>query len=133
SGQVYTLLNCKSGTALGLSGLDSRSIVGSIPRGLDEQWKLEQPRGSGMAWRFRSMGSGKYLDFEDDAREGTRVIGSRVPRNWKMRRDEACPSTFRIYVPKMSLNVELVNGDGSPGAAITLEGYTPDKSQVWRF
>jgi len=37
SGQVYYLVNVKSGTTLSLSAADNRSIVGSIHRGLDEQ------------------------------------------------------------------------------------------------
>ena len=37
SGQVYFLVNDKSGTVLSLSAADQSSVVGSIHRGLDEQ------------------------------------------------------------------------------------------------
>ncbi|KAI0065918.1 hypothetical protein BV25DRAFT_1821639 [Artomyces pyxidatus] len=133
-GQAYTLLNVASGTALGVSGIDGRTAVGSVPRGLDEQWRLEQPRSSGGAWRFRSVASGKYLDFRGDASSGARLIVSKVPRNWKMRRDPRDPGVFRVYVPKTRLVAALENGDDRPGTSVQLEEHSSfGDAQLWRF
>ncbi|KAI0033336.1 hypothetical protein K488DRAFT_37086, partial [Vararia minispora EC-137] len=132
-GQIYFLVNDKSGTVVGLSAADQRSIVGSTHRGLDEQWRLERQRSSGGAWLLRCLGSGKFLDFEGDPKAGARLIGSRVPRNWKLERVDEDTCAYHLYVPKTNLNAELAHGDPLPSAPIRLEENSLDACQVWRF
>ncbi|KZV64092.1 carbohydrate-binding module family 13 protein, partial [Peniophora sp. CONT] len=133
SGQVYYLVNEKSGTVLSLSALDARSIVGAGVRGFDEQWRVEQQKNSGGAWRLRCIGSGKFLDFEGDAEAGTKLVASRVPRNWKFHRIDEDNGVFHIYMPKTNLNIELDDGDAQPGTPVLLQDRSCCASQMWRF
>ncbi|VDC06170.1 unnamed protein product [Peniophora sp. CBMAI 1063] len=133
SGQAYYVVNEESGSVLSLSALDARSIVGAGIRGFDEQWRVEQQKNSGGAWRLRCIGSGKFLDFEGSAECGAKLVGSKVPRNWKFDRIDEDNGVFHIYMPKTNLNVELEKGSAQPGAPVLLQDRSCGASQKWRF
>ena len=120
-GATYTRINVKSQTALDLSGGDGKSIIGFGFHGqgnqqvssqshrhrrrhvglgceltIVRQWVLS--KGSSGGWVFRSVATGKYLDIEGAAGDGTPVIASNCSREWDIWPDEENSNAFRSAI-----------------------------------
>lgn len=132
-GATYTLINVKSQTALDLSGGDGKSIIGFGFHGQgNQQWVLS--KGSSGGWVFRSVATGKYLDIEGAAGDGTPVIASNCSREWDIWPDEENSNAFRVFIPGTSFNVDMSDhGNSTPGTPVTLWGKWKGINQTWEF
>jgi len=132
SGFTYSITNAKAGTVMDLSGLDNKTVIGYTNHNTtNQQWKLQW---TNIGWTFQSVGNGLYLGIEGAKADGTRLVATTTPFGWHIWHDEVDPSTYRIFVPNTTLNVDLNNkGSTVPGTAITLWYRWAGIHQTWRF
>ncbi|EIM84727.1 ricin B-like lectin [Stereum hirsutum FP-91666 SS1] len=133
SGQVYTLVNAMSGTALDLSGGDNTSIIGfNFHGGGNQKWMFEQT--SQGPWTIRSLETGKYLNIEGPPSDGAKVVAIDNPQNWDIWHDEQDGSVFRLFIPGTTFNIDMSDhGNATPGTPVTLWGKWEGKNQTWRI
>ncbi|KAF8063234.1 ricin B-like lectin [Lyophyllum atratum] len=132
SGFTYQITNAKSGTVMDLSGLDNKTVIGYPSHNTNNQkWALQW---TNSGWTFRSVSSGLYLGIDGSNTNGTRLVAVTTPVGWHIWHDEVDPSTYRIFVPNTTFNVDLNNkGSQVPGTAITLWYRWAGVHQTWRF
>ncbi|GLB42714.1 putative carbohydrate-binding module family 13 protein [Lyophyllum shimeji] len=132
SGFTYRITNAKSGTVMDLSGLDNKTVIGYPNFNTNnQQWALQW---TNIGWTFRSVSSGLYLGIDGPLADGTRLVAKPEPFGWHIWHDEVDSSTYRIFVPNTTLNVDLNNhGSTVPGTAITLWYRWLGIHQTWRF
>ncbi|KAG1728372.1 carbohydrate-binding module family 13 protein [Suillus paluster] len=132
---IYTLRNCKGGTVLDLSGGDDRSIIGYHDHnGPNQAWIFEQ-RGHGEdhGWFIKSVGSGQFLGFEGELRDGVQVIATSSPAKWDVR-DSDVPGVqgIRILAHRTNFSVDLSdNGNPTEGTKVELWGSWEAANQIW--
>ncbi|KAF9467503.1 ricin B-like lectin [Collybia nuda] len=132
SGQTYIITNAKSGTVVDLSGEDNKSIIG-FPKhgGTNQRWTLNW---TGKSWTFRSVSSEMYLGLNGSPSDGTKLVAVTTPVEWHIWHDEVDPSTYRIFVPFTTFNMDLyAQGSAAPGTPITTWYTWKGIHQTWRF
>ncbi|KAJ3486144.1 hypothetical protein NLI96_g4451 [Meripilus lineatus] len=134
---VYVLLNFASGSALDLSGGDSRSIIGFDCHGREnQQWRFEQ---FGAGYIIQGIQHGTYLSFEGDLSGGSKIVASKYPVCWKVEvvEHEEKPESeeiVRILWPNDRYAIELQDSSDVPGTPVILgDVLCHEKSQIWRF
>jgi len=132
SGTTYKITNVKSGTVVDLSGEDNKSIIGyPYHGGKNQQWTFNW---TGKSWTIHSASSNQYLGVEGTPTDGTRLVAVNDPFEWHIWRDEANQSTYRIFVPFTSYNLDLTNwGDATPGTPVQLWFTWAGLHQTWKI
>ncbi|KAI0263606.1 hypothetical protein BC834DRAFT_844475 [Gloeopeniophorella convolvens] len=99
----YKLTNAKSETTFDLSGGDNRSIIGySFHDGENQKWQFEQQ--SDGQWLIRSAGSGKYIAFDGEAKDGAPIVAVDEPsQRWDIWPEEGVSQGFRHGQQPISL------------------------------
>ncbi|KAI0263604.1 ricin B lectin domain-containing protein [Gloeopeniophorella convolvens] len=92
---LYKLTNAKSGTVFDLSGGDNRSIIGyDYHGGENQKWQLEQQTDG--QWLIRSAGSGKYIAFDGEAKDGAPVVAiDESSQRWDIWPEQGVSQGFR--------------------------------------
>jgi len=133
SGQVYKLVNAKSGTVLDLSGTNNTDIIGwNDHGGPNQKWRVERAEGNG--WTFRNVGSGRYLG-RNKTHDGSSLRAVDDPVAWDIRPDEGDSQVFRIFAYGTIFNVDLSDhGNPENGTPVNLwTKWYPGTNQTWRF
>ncbi|KAF9511066.1 carbohydrate-binding module family 13 protein [Hydnum rufescens UP504] len=125
--------------------LNVHDVVGfPINKGPNEQWTLEDA-GDGF-FRIKN-GTGKYLSFDGEAKNGTHIICNSHERTWKITQEDdhkegattGTPffpfsvSFLTILHPGTNLYLELEGGKSTPRTPIRLWEKTGGKNQAWFF
>ncbi|KAF9648767.1 carbohydrate-binding module family 13 protein [Thelephora ganbajun] len=133
-GQVFYIINKKSGTAMDLNATNQIGIIGWKHHGGDNQkWmivpNLEDVDGS--CW-IENVAFKKYLSIERSPENGVKLIASSTKFLWNLRNDEGNSDAWRFFVPGTEQNADLANhGDPTSGTDVVLWYHTQGQNQVW--
>ncbi|KAF8338534.1 carbohydrate-binding module family 13 protein [Amanita rubescens] len=130
---TYNIINVESGTVMDQSGTDHVSIIGWPANGGDnQQWDV-QPTSNGNYYAIKNVYFGTYLGYRKLIL-GANAIGVEFPIPWALFPDEQDPTTYRFFVPKSDLNLEVArHGSDKPGTPIVIASQIPEPNQTWRF
>ncbi|OAX32522.1 hypothetical protein K503DRAFT_701916, partial [Rhizopogon vinicolor AM-OR11-026] len=127
----------KGGTALDLSNVDSRSIIGfDAHGGPNQSWIFLRDHSGGNNWYIKSVSSGKFLGMDghiDNIRDGTGVVAVSSPFRWNIEdSDIADVRGIRILAHDTDFSVELSDhGNGAGGTKVELYGRWTGHNQIW--
>ncbi|KAI0315946.1 carbohydrate-binding module family 13 protein [Amylostereum chailletii] len=132
SGNAYTLVNVKGGTAVDLSGGDDTSVIGyGFHGGENQQWVFEERDGG---YAIRNKRAGKYLAVDGSADNGSRIVAvsTENPQIWEVRPDEN--DSVRIFVKDQKFNLDLSDhGNPTPGTPVSIWGHWHGQNQLWKL
>ncbi|MFE6064500.1 RICIN domain-containing protein [Streptomyces sp. NPDC056431] len=134
-GEIFSIVNAKSGTVMDLSATDGHSVIGWTHHGGEnQQWRALQRDNH---WFFKNVDTGLYLGVADHPMiNSTPVVGVHEAFAWDVFPDEEDQSAHRLYVPGNSsaMNVELSDhGNDADGTPVQLWGNWRGENQRWRF
>ncbi|KAF8718641.1 hypothetical protein AX14_011686 [Amanita brunnescens Koide BX004] len=131
---TYTITNVESGTVLDQSGTDHVNITGWPANGGDnQQWDVQLVDNYENFYTIKNIQFGTYVGYEKPIR-GVKVVGVEFPTPWELLQDEVDPSTYRFFIPKSDLDLEVSrHGSDKPGTPVVIASQTAETNQTWRL
>ncbi|KAI0668230.1 hypothetical protein C8Q78DRAFT_980638 [Trametes maxima] len=132
---TYVLLNARSGTAVDMSGMDNKTLIGyPMHGGPNQQWEFI-PSGYGYVIRCvrrSAAGDPLYLTTEDGLRDDAAIVASPYPVTWDVEQTE---DGIKISWPNTDFVFDLADwGSATPGTKIQLMHFKPDQpGQLWHY
>ncbi|CDO69740.1 Carbohydrate-Binding Module Family 13 protein [Trametes cinnabarina] len=132
---TYVLLNARSGTAVDMSGVDNKTLIGyPMHGGPNQQWEFI-PSGHGYVIRCvrRSKdGHPLYLTTDGGVHEHVAIVASPYPVSWNVEQTE---DGIRISWPNTDFVFDLAErGSNEPGTKIQLMRLKPgEPCQLWHY